>query len=55
MYSGSLTNDPYSLGPTPYNGGVFYGNADTHSETTPTDGGVVWTQTAMEIPVTSQT
>ncbi|GAB7330862.1 hypothetical protein MBLNU13_g02394t2 [Cladosporium sp. NU13] len=43
------------LGPPPYNGGVFYGNADTHFEISRTDNAVVWTQTAMEVPITSQT
>lgn len=50
-----MTNKLRSLGPPPYNGGVFYGNADTHFEITRTNTAVVWTQTAMEMPITSQT
>ena len=50
-----MANNLYSLGPPPYNGGVFYGNADTHFEISRTDHAVVWTQTAMEVPITSQT
>lgn len=50
-----LANDICSLGPPPYNGGVFYGNADTHFEITRATNAVVWTQTAMEVPITSQT
>ena len=50
-----MVNNVCSLGPPPYNGGIFYGNADTHFEVARTDNAVVWTQTAMEVPITSQT
>jgi len=45
----------YSLGEPPYNGGAFYGNADTHFQVTSTGTGEIWTQTGMEMPITSQT
>ena len=50
-----MTNKLRSLGRPPHNGGVFYGNADTHFEITRTNNAVVWTQPAMETPITSQT
>lgn len=50
-----IANSLRSLGPPPYTGGVFYGNADTHFQVARTDNAMVWTQTAMEVPVSSQT
>lgn len=44
-----------SLGEPPYNGGMFYGNADTQSKATRVDIGEVWTIARMEIPITAQT
>lgn len=49
------TDEPRSLGKPPYNGGAFYGNADTGFQVTSTTDGEVWTQTGMEMPATSQT
>lgn len=45
----------HSLGEFPYNGGVFYGNADTHLQVTTMEDYELWTQTELEVPVTSQT
>ena len=45
----------HSLGTRPLNGGIFYGNADLQVQVFSSDRGGMQTQTALEVPVTSQT
>jgi hypothetical protein len=53
--SHELTTSASSLGSSPYNGGAFYGNADTTFQSTAIDGTEAWTLANVQIPVTSQT
>jgi hypothetical protein len=43
-----------SLGGPPYNGGVFYGSADTRFRVVKSTDVEIWTQAAMEVPATYQ-
>ena len=45
----------HSLGTPPLDGGIFYGNADLQLQACSSDRGEMQTQTALEVPVTSQT